>query len=628
MTRRRTIGLLLSAALFLGLQATQALPARADAPTAMGASVSSFSIPLLTSPNVGAEVVFTLSIDPGYSYSTADIDYVAVGDDPVPHQVTQIDDQDCTNHPTGPTCTVYVRTWSQLWQDAHEPRSDVEIFDECTGSFPDENCVYARIPFTFGPDAADRFVPALPSTPAQLDFTDVPAGTTAVHDVPIRPDDGFAFAYPFIDGQVAAVPGSPFQWRDGTCARGVVGDCAGQMTYGPSAPMPSTAYRFAVVENRGPVWIYPANLGWLGHGNAIGQAPQFTSADTAAFRVGTPGSAIVTTAGAPAAQVRESGALPNGVSFTAHADGTAAIAGTPAPGTVGSYPITLTATNGVGPDATQAFTLTVIKAATTTTLAVSPSATQFGRPVTLTATVASPASSPTGVVDFYDNGALLGEATLGSAGTATLRVASLPAGNDALTAAYRGDRDHGESTSDPVRETITYSRCVTSTTTSVTVAPGEAVCVTGTVTGSVTVRPGGSLALVGAHILGSISTTDGGAVTICGSTIGINVTVVGTTGPVLIGSMGDAGSGCSGNRIAGAFTVRNNLGGLEIAANDVVGETTVNDNVTAAHPGTEIAGNSFSGTLSCRGNTPPPSDAGHANTFLGLRFGQCLASRL
>ena len=47
------------------------------------------------------------------------------------------------------------------------------------------------------------------------------------------------------------------------------------------------------------------------------------------------------------------------MTFTDNGDGTATLAGTPATGPAGRYPITITATNGVSPDATQSFTLTV-----------------------------------------------------------------------------------------------------------------------------------------------------------------------------------------------------------------------------------------------------------------------------
>ena len=51
------------------------------------------------------------------------------------------------------------------------------------------------------------------------------------------------------------------------------------------------------------------------------------------------------------------------MTFTDNGDGTATLSGTPAAGTGGTYPITITATNGVSPDATQTFTLTVDQAA-------------------------------------------------------------------------------------------------------------------------------------------------------------------------------------------------------------------------------------------------------------------------
>ncbi|MGH2910081.1 MAG: putative Ig domain-containing protein, partial [Solirubrobacteraceae bacterium] len=62
--------------------------------------------------------------------------------------------------------------------------------------------------------------------------------------------------------------------------------------------------------------------------------------------------------GRPTPALAESGALPAGVTFTDRGDGTAALAGTPAPGSAGTYPIGLTAANGNG-SATRTVTLTV-----------------------------------------------------------------------------------------------------------------------------------------------------------------------------------------------------------------------------------------------------------------------------
>ena len=59
----------------------------------------------------------------------------------------------------------------------------------------------------------------------------------------------------------------------------------------------------------------------------------------------------------------ESGALPTGLTFVDNHDGTATLAGTPAADAGGTYPLTITAANGVGPAATQSFVLDVVTVA-------------------------------------------------------------------------------------------------------------------------------------------------------------------------------------------------------------------------------------------------------------------------
>jgi hypothetical protein len=91
----------------------------------------------------------------------------------------------------------------------------------------------------------------------------------------------------------------------------------------------------------------------------VGEAPAITSANSLTLTVGTAGSITVTATGYPAATFSETGALPSGVTLNAT---TGVLGGTPATGTGGSYPITITASNGVGSNATQSFTLTVNEA--------------------------------------------------------------------------------------------------------------------------------------------------------------------------------------------------------------------------------------------------------------------------
>lgn len=97
---------------------------------------------------------------------------------------------------------------------------------------------------------------------------------------------------------------------------------------------------------------------YVSAGNVIGTVyPQITSANATTFTVGTAGSFTATAA--TASNWTETGSLPSGVTFVDNGDGTATLSGTPAAGTGGTYALTLTASTGVPPDATQDFTLTV-----------------------------------------------------------------------------------------------------------------------------------------------------------------------------------------------------------------------------------------------------------------------------
>jgi hypothetical protein len=97
-------------------------------------------------------------------------------------------------------------------------------------------------------------------------------------------------------------------------------------------------------------------------------APVITSAATANSIVGAAFTTTVTTTGEPAPAITETGVLPSGITFVNNGNGTATIAGTPAAGTGGSYPITITATNASG-TTTQVFTLTNSGAPTITSAA-------------------------------------------------------------------------------------------------------------------------------------------------------------------------------------------------------------------------------------------------------------------
>ena len=165
---------------------------------------------------------------------------------------------------------------------------------------------------------------------------------------------------------------------------------------------------------------------------ATGTAPAITSADNTTFAVGTLGTFALTTTGTPTSALTETGSLPAGVTFVDDGDGTATLSGTPAAGTGGTYGLTITATNGVAPDATQSFTLTVdqspaITSAASTAFAIgvagtfTVTTTGFPVPTPLTETGALPSG-----VTFVDNldgtATLAGTPGVGSDGTYTLTI--------------------------------------------------------------------------------------------------------------------------------------------------------------------------------------------------------------
>ena len=87
-----------------------------------------------------------------------------------------------------------------------------------------------------------------------------------------------------------------------------------------------------------------------------GVAPgAITSASSASFPVGTAGSFPMAATGTPTPSFSEAGSLPVGVSLSPNG----ILSGTPGTGTWGSYPLAITAANGVVPSTTQSFTLTV-----------------------------------------------------------------------------------------------------------------------------------------------------------------------------------------------------------------------------------------------------------------------------
>jgi hypothetical protein len=91
----------------------------------------------------------------------------------------------------------------------------------------------------------------------------------------------------------------------------------------------------------------------------VDASPSITSGESTTFSVGQSGAFEVTTAGAPTAALIEIGTLPSGVTFTDNGDGTGTLSGTPGTNTIGVYPVSIIANNGIGSPDIEPLTLTV-----------------------------------------------------------------------------------------------------------------------------------------------------------------------------------------------------------------------------------------------------------------------------
>lgn len=177
----------------------------------------------------------------------------------------------------------------------------------------------------------------------------------------------------------------------------------------------------------------------------VEEAPSFSTAAVAPLSSAQPGSFAIAAAGYPPATISESGPLPNGVTFAANAaNGTALLAGKPTASAGGVYAITLTAANGISPDATQKLSIIVAEQAAFASSPTVSFAVGHAGSFTVVAT-GFPAPSlselgrlPSGLT-FTDNGngtaTLAGTPAAGSQGTYPLAIVGAAAGSPAAAQA-------------------------------------------------------------------------------------------------------------------------------------------------------------------------------------------------
>jgi len=132
----------------------------------------------------------------------------------------------------------------------------------------------------------------------------------------------------------------------------------------------------------------------------------------------------------------------------------------------------------------------VMKIPTMTAVVSSVNPSVHGQSVTFTATVTG--GTPTGNVNFYNNGVLIGTSALNAAGIATFTTSTLSVGTHPITAEYEGDATHEES-DDPIGVDQVVDKADTETTVVSDLNPsvyGQSVTFTATVTA---VSPGAGI---------------------------------------------------------------------------------------------------------------------------------------
>jgi YVTN family beta-propeller protein len=198
---------------------------------------------------------------------------------------------------------------------------------------PDTDTVYAAIESTPAVAVIDGSTGAISTT---IGVTD------AVYSVAVDPDSGTVFA-----SSSAGSPGPGTTWIIDESSNTIVDTIERGGLQVAANTATGSAYVAAPAALPKAAWVLTPSAA-----NAMSPVIQSTGA---IFTVGTDSSIAIQGSALPAATYSETGALPSGVTLSS----SGSLSGTPAPGTAGTYPITLTASNGVPPDYSQAFTLSV-----------------------------------------------------------------------------------------------------------------------------------------------------------------------------------------------------------------------------------------------------------------------------
>ncbi len=157
--------------------------------------------------------------------------------------------------------------------------------------------------------------------------------------------------------------------------------------------------------------------------------------------------------------------------------------------------------------------LNISLAPASTTLSTSSNPAVTGKSVTFTVAVSSPAGTPTGKVQFLNNGTVLATRWLTS-GTARYTTSKLPAGANSITAVYEGDSKHNSNTSTPVNQFMLAASTIQLSSASNPSPYGQAVTFTAVVTSALGAPPDGEPVtfMKGQTVLGTANLNSGSAI--------------------------------------------------------------------------------------------------------------------
>ncbi|WP_257164789.1 putative Ig domain-containing protein [Bradyrhizobium sp. SRS-191] len=222
----------------------------------------------------------------------------------------------------------------------------------------------------------------------------------------------------------------------------------GTITGTPTVPTPATTFTVTVTDTNSATASSTFSLTVNGPVAATTAVPSSTLPINQAV---TPFTPVTGSGGTGALTYAVSPALPTGLSFNTS---NGQISGTPTTTTPAAN-YTVTVTDTVSATASATFSLAVGRLDTKVALTSSQNPSQFGQPVTFTATVTPQGGggTPTGTVTFNDNGSPIGTGTL-TGGVATLAISTLAVGSHTITASYGGSALFTASTSPGLAQTV------------------------------------------------------------------------------------------------------------------------------------------------------------------------------